>query len=141
MATTHTRNPTPFSKHRGDFKTEQPTTPKNEAQSDPEGKPECDIETNGKTQVSKNFATLCIRSGVTLLKEPVVRKRRGKSRSANHADIKAGLFVKPVQIGPRATATPDYEVDILIAATIAGKSDDEIRALVQKLHAARKEAL
>uniref|UniRef100_A0A2X0QVD7 Phage transcriptional regulator, AlpA n=1 Tax=Candidatus Nitrotoga fabula TaxID=2182327 RepID=A0A2X0QVD7_9PROT len=42
-------------------------------------------------------------------------------------------------IGARATGTPDYEVDALIAARIAGKSDEEIRALVIRLEAARKE--
>lgn len=76
----------------------------------------------------------------TILRTPVVIKRRGKSRSAHYADVKAGLFVKPVAIGKRARGTPDDEVDTLIAATIAGKSDDELRALVQKLEAARKSA-
>lgn len=79
--------------------------------------------------------------GVTMLPNKVVMKRRGKKHSAHYADIKDGLFVKPILIGRRSTATPDYEVDILIAARIAGKSDEEIRALVQKLHAARKEVL
>jgi len=40
----------------------------------------------------------------------------------------------------RATGTPDNEVDALIAARIAGKTDEEIRALVAKLEAARKAA-
>lgn len=74
----------------------------------------------------------------TILRTPVVLKRRGRSRSSHYSDINAGLFVKPVVIGPRARGTPDYEVDALIAARIAGKSDDEIRALVVKLEAARK---
>jgi prophage regulatory protein len=53
-------------------------------------------------------------------------------------DIKNGLFVKPVRIGLRAVGTPEDEVDALNAARIAGKSDEEIRALVVKLEAARK---
>ena len=40
----------------------------------------------------------------------------------------------------RATGTPDNEVEALNAARIAGKTDDEIRALVAKLEAARKVA-
>ena len=76
----------------------------------------------------------------SFLRIPVVLKRRGVSRSAHYADIKAGLFPKPVPIGLRAVAHPDYEVDALNAATIAGKSADEIRALVVKLEAARKAA-
>ena len=77
----------------------------------------------------------------TILRLPSVLKRRGKSRSAHYADIKAGLFVKPVALGPRARGTPDDEVDALVAATIAGKSEVEIRALVIKLQAARGAAL
>jgi prophage regulatory protein len=76
----------------------------------------------------------------TMLRLPEVLKRRGKSRSSHYADIKAGLFVKPVKLGLRAQGTPDDEVEALNAATIAEKTSDEIRALVQKLHAARKAA-
>ncbi|MGA9665082.1 MAG: AlpA family phage regulatory protein [Gallionella sp.] len=75
---------------------------------------------------------------ITLLRLPAVLERRGRSRSSHYADIKAGLFVKPVLIGLRATGTPDYEVDALIAARIAGKTDEEIRALVIRLEADRK---
>lgn len=76
----------------------------------------------------------------TILRLPDVLKRRGRSRSSHYADIKAGLFVKPVLIGLRAIGTPDNELDILNAARIAGKSVAEIRVLVQKLEAARKAA-
>lgn len=76
-----------------------------------------------------------------ILRLPAVLKRRGRSRSAHYADIKAGLFVKPVKLGLRASGTPDDEVDALVAATIAGKSEVEIRALVIKLQAARGAAL
>ena len=76
----------------------------------------------------------------TILRLPDVLKRRGRSRSSHYADIKAGLFVKPVLIGLRAIGTPDCEVDALNAARIAGKSDDEIRALVLRLETARKAA-
>ena len=75
-----------------------------------------------------------------ILRLPAVLKRRGKSRSAHYADIKTGLFVPPVKLGLRARGTPDDEVDTLVAATIADKSDDEIRALVVKLVAVRRAA-
>ena len=70
----------------------------------------------------------------TILRLPAVLKRRGKSRSSHYADIKAGLFVRPVKLGLRARGTPEDEVDALVA----DKSDDEIRALFVKLEAARK---
>ena len=75
-----------------------------------------------------------------ILRLPAVLQRRGKCRSSHYADVKAGLFVPPVKLGPRARGTPDDEVDALVAATIADKSDDEIRALVVKLVAARRAA-
>jgi prophage regulatory protein len=79
--------------------------------------------------------------GVTMLSNSDVYKRRKKGRSAHYVDIQSGLFIEPVAIGARSRATPDYEVDILIAADIAGKSDEEKRALVRKLRAARKGVL
>ena len=75
-----------------------------------------------------------------ILRLAAVLKRRGKSRSSHYADVKGGLFVPPVKLGLRARGTPDAEVDTLVAATIADTSEDEIRALVVKLVAARKAA-
>ena len=92
------------------------------------------------TQGEKNMTTHRNKQHITILRIPAVLQRRGRSRSSHYADIKAGLFVKPVLIGLRATGTPDYEVDTLIAARIAGKTDEEIRALVIKLEADRKAA-
>ncbi len=77
-------------------------------------------------------------SHIILLRLHEILKRRGRSRSSHYADIKEGLFVKPVPIGLRANGTPENEVEALNAARIAGKSNDEIRALVIKLESARK---
>ena len=65
-------------------------------------------------------------------------EKTGDTRSPHYAKIAAGLFTEAVKIGPRAVAWPEHEVDALIAARVAGKSGEEIRALVAKLHAARK---
>ena len=48
-----------------------------------------------------------------------------------------GLWTKPVSLGARAVAWPAGDVAALNAARIAGKSDDQIRALVLKLEAGR----
>lgn len=74
----------------------------------------------------------------TILRLPAVLRERGRSRSAHYFDIQQGLFTHPVQIGLRAVGWPSCEVAALNAARIAGKPDDEIRALVVKLEAARK---
>jgi prophage regulatory protein len=67
-----------------------------------------------------------------------VEKRRGVSRSQIYSEISQELWPKPAPIGARAVGWPDYESDAVIAARIAGKTDEEIRALVRQLEAARK---
>ena len=76
----------------------------------------------------------------TILRLPEVLRERGRSRSAHYQDIQQGLFTHPVAIGLRAVGWPAVEVAALNAARIAGKSDEEIRAQVLKLEAARKAA-
>jgi prophage regulatory protein len=77
----------------------------------------------------------------SILRLPAVLRERGRSRSAHYFDIQQGLFTHPVQIGLRAVGWPSSEVAAINAARIAGKSDEEIRALVVKLEAARKTAI
>jgi prophage regulatory protein len=77
---------------------------------------------------------------ITILRLPDVLRERGKSRSAHYLDIKQGLFTRPVSIGLRSVGWPAHEVAELNAARVAGKSEDEIRALVTKLEAVRKSA-
>ena len=76
----------------------------------------------------------------TILRLPAVKTETGVSRSTHYLRITQGLFTKPVSLGPRAVGWPSCEVAALNAARIAGKSDEEIRALVVKLEAARKAA-
>jgi prophage regulatory protein len=52
--------------------------------------------------------------------------------------VRAGMFTKPVQIGPRSVGWPSEEVQAINAARIAGKSDADIKALVNRLHAKRE---
>ena len=52
---------------------------------------------------------------------------------------KEGLFTPPVKLTPRSSAWPEHEVDAINAARIAGKSNDEIRALVARLVEQRKQ--
>lgn len=68
---------------------------------------------------------------------PAVKEATGKSRSTIYRDIKNGLFTKPVSIGENSSAWPQNEIDAISKARIAGKSEGEIKKLVQELHAAR----
>jgi prophage regulatory protein len=73
-----------------------------------------------------------------ILRMPEVKAECGhRSHASVYAAVRAGLFTVPVPIGQRAVGWPDTEVKAINAARIAGKSDDEIRALVGKLHEAR----
>ena len=62
------------------------------------------------------------------------------SHTSIYNNVNAGLFTKPVKIGQRAVGWPFAEVKAINAARIAGKSDAEIRELVNRLHAKRTES-
>ena len=74
----------------------------------------------------------------TIQRLPAVLAANGGSRSTHYLRISQGLWTKPVSLGARAVGWPSTEINALLAARIAGKNDDEIRALVQSLEAARK---
>jgi len=76
----------------------------------------------------------------TIQRLPSVKVESGLSRSTIYLRISQGLWTKPVSLGPRAVGWPSGDVAAINAARIAGKSDEEIRALVVKLEAARKAA-
>jgi prophage regulatory protein len=76
-----------------------------------------------------------------ILRRRQVEAAIGGSRSTIYLRIAQGLFPKPVHLGARAVGWPSTEIEMLNAARIAGKSDDEIRRLVAKMEAARCAAL
>lgn len=74
---------------------------------------------------------------MSLLRRTAVTERTGKPESSLYREIELGLFTQQIRIGPNTVAWPSTEVDALVAARIAGLSDDEIKALVKRLHKAR----
>ena len=75
-----------------------------------------------------------------ILRLPAVKRAMGHRADASvYNAIRAGLFTNGVAIGQRAKGWPDYEVEAINAARIAGKSDSEIRELVKALHARRSQ--
>ena len=75
-----------------------------------------------------------------ILRMPAVKGKAGhRSDASIYNAIRDGLFTTGVSIGQRAKGWPDYEVDAIITARIAGKSDAQIRELVKALHAKRTE--
>ncbi len=75
-----------------------------------------------------------------ILREPNVTEARGISRSTMWVEIKKGLFPHPVRIGSRSVGWPESEVAAINRAIIAGKSEAEMRELVQRLESARQAA-
>lgn len=69
---------------------------------------------------------------------PRVMSELGTTRSPTYEQIKAELLPRPIRIGPRAVGIPSHEIEAVIKARTAGASDDDIRRLVQRLHAQRK---
>ena len=72
-----------------------------------------------------------------ILRVKGLQERIGKGRSSNYDDMRDGLMTRPVRLGLRAVGWPSDEVDAIIGARIAGKTDDQIRALVRELELAR----
>lgn len=77
----------------------------------------------------------------TIYRLPAVKSESGLSRSTIYLRIAQGLWTKPVSLGARAVGWPSGEVAAINAARIAGKTEEEVRALVVKLEAARKAAV
>lgn len=77
---------------------------------------------------------------LAILRLPNVKACTGLSRSTIYLRIAQGLWTKQVNLGPRCVGWPENEVAALNAARISGKTDEQIRALVVKLEAARKAA-
>ena len=77
-------------------------------------------------------------STLAILRRKQVQAESGYSRSTIYLRIAQGLWPKPVSLGARAVGWPAGEVSAVNAARIAGKSDDDIRALVASLELKRQ---
>ena len=75
---------------------------------------------------------------MSILRMQAVKAETGhRSHASIYTAIKAGLFTTGVAIGQRSKGWPHHEVHAINAARIAGQSEDQIKALVIKLHAER----
>lgn len=59
---------------------------------------------------------------VRLIKKSEVMDRTGKSHSGLYLAMKAGEFPQQIQIGPRAVAWAEHEVNAWILARMASRS-------------------
>jgi len=68
----------------------------------------------------------------------VLTRTGHKSHCTIYDRIKAGTFPRPVPIGARAVGWPDFEVEAINAAHIAGADQNTIRLLVENIHRDRE---
>lgn len=78
--------------------------------------------------------------GYTLKRAKDARAQFGIAQSTFYDWQAAGLMTPGIQLGRRSVAWPAHELDAIAAARIAGQSENEIRALVGDLVAARAQA-
>ena len=71
----------------------------------------------------------------------VVHLRGEKSRTTLYQSLKDGTFTQPVALTSKSVGWLADEVQVLIRARGLGASDDQMRALVNRLHAERDSKL
>ena len=77
---------------------------------------------------------------MSIIRMSAVQTETGlKGNTSVYEQVRRGLLTEPVSIGQRSVGWPLHEVKAVVAARIAGKTEEEIRALVQRLHAKRIE--
>jgi len=66
-------------------------------------------------------------------RRPDVLSQFGFSNTSLHGRLKAGLMPPSIQLGPRAVGWVQGELDAVLAAMVAGRSDQQLRDLVASL--------
>lgn len=79
-------------------------------------------------------------SKIKILRWPEAIKKLGISESGYRNGIADGTLPKPIQLGARAVGIPEHEIDQVLTARIAGFPADQIRKLVENIHADRARA-
>lgn len=75
-----------------------------------------------------------------ILRLPEVKNQTGAKRTTIYNRIAQGLITKPISLGGRTVGWPESEIAKINGARIAGRSEDEVRTLVQRLHEVRIKA-
>ena len=72
-----------------------------------------------------------------ILRKDTVKARSGFGGSTIYQRMSDGTFPAAVPLGPNSVGWVEAEVEAILKAIIGGASDDELRALVSEMHAAR----
>ena len=74
-----------------------------------------------------------IKEALKILRIKQIKAQTGLPNSTVYYHIQQGLFTRPIKLGERMSGWLESEVNAIMAARIAGKSETEIKALVQSL--------
>lgn len=77
---------------------------------------------------------------IKILRLPAALERLGMGETSYRTAMADGLLPKLITLGVRAVGIPEHELNQVIRARIAGLPDDEIRKLVEHIHAERARA-
>jgi len=78
---------------------------------------------------------------VSIIRKFEARKRFGHSHTTWHQRINDGLVPPPISLGGRAVGYISSELDAVMAALIAGKSESQIKEIVSSLVERRQDAI
>jgi hypothetical protein len=68
----------------------------------------------------------------------IIPERRSYCAATHYNEIADGVMTRPIRISPNCSVWPEYELDVLDAAILAGATRDELRKIVVRLHAERE---
>lgn len=74
---------------------------------------------------------------IKILRLPAALERLGMGETSYRTAMADGLVPKLITMGARNVGLPEHELNQVIRARIAGLPDDEIRKLVERIHAER----
>lgn len=77
--------------------------------------------------------------GIKILRMKQIRAQTGVPPSTVYDHINKGLFTHPIKMGERISGWLESEVNAILGARIAGKSESDIKALVITLENQRAE--
>jgi prophage regulatory protein len=79
-------------------------------------------------------------TNLKIIRKPEACSLAGMSNTSLFEQTRAGIFPPPISLGSRAVGYLFHEIQAVLTARAAGKSDDEIRLIVKALIKMREQS-
>jgi len=79
-------------------------------------------------------------TNLKIIRKPEACSLAGLSNTSLFEQTKAGIFPPPIALGARAVGFIFHEIQAVLTARAAGKSDDEIRLIIKALIKQREQS-